>query len=82
MQPWVERRTAQGHHVAFISNRPSADAIRTQIRELARGGDLRFVVLVGDADPAMEQNEALRDRSLPTHFSQATVNVRWAASRS
>jgi hypothetical protein len=51
MQPWLERRTKQGHSVRFVSNLGTADEIRDEIRATAKNGKLRFVVLVGDAPP-------------------------------
>ena len=51
LQPWVAYRTAQGHSIAFISNAGTAVQIREAIRLQAKSGDLRFIVLVGDAEP-------------------------------
>ena len=51
MQPWLQRRTQQGHVVQFVSNLGSADEIRQRIRTVAKSGKLRFVLLVGDAPP-------------------------------
>jgi hypothetical protein len=49
MQPWVDRRTQQGHVVNFVSNSGSAADIRDRIRDSAKSGKLRYVLLVGDA---------------------------------
>jgi hypothetical protein len=38
---------------------------------------LRFVVLVGDAEPAMYTDPALRARCVPPHYAKAKVNVLW-----
>ncbi len=46
MQPWLTRREQQGHVVRMIGNQGNALAIRQQIREIAKGGSLKFVVLV------------------------------------
>jgi hypothetical protein len=51
----LEHRTGQGHLVAMISNSHSPEEIRRQIRQLAKAGGLRFVVLVGDAEPMVPQ---------------------------
>jgi hypothetical protein len=40
---------------------------------------LRFVVLVGDAEPAAVLDEAIRARSTPTHLVEAKVNVHWGS---
>jgi len=49
MQPWVDRRTQQGHVVNFVSNLGRAEEIRDRIRDSAKSGKLRYVLLVGDA---------------------------------
>jgi hypothetical protein len=77
--PWVEYRQRQGHRVAIVSNRGSADDVRRRIREVARGGRLRFVVLVGDAEPDMVWDETLRERCVPMHYAKARVNVLWGS---
>ncbi len=51
MQPWLERRTKQGHALECISNLSTAAEIRDEIRAIAKAGKLKFIVLVGDAPP-------------------------------
>ena len=53
--------------------------IREQIRKVAQQKQLRFVVLVGDADPAAAYNPAVRLRCVPTHYVAAKVNVLWGS---
>src|SRR5262249_30204490 len=65
MQPWVDRRTQQGHVVSFISNSGTADGIREQIRKTANRGKLRYVLLVGDA-PVKDADTAARAQRTPT----------------
>ncbi len=79
MQPWIEHRTAQGHRIAYVPNTRSAEEIRGAIRQAARRGELRHVVLVGDAEPAAEADAAIRDRCVPAHLAKAKVNVRWGS---
>ncbi len=79
LQPWVEHRQAQGHVLAYVSNLKSADEIRCEIRAIAKQGKLRFVVLVGDAEPNMEQDAAIRRRCVPTHLARAKANIRWGS---
>ncbi|MEQ8785461.1 MAG: C25 family cysteine peptidase [Pirellulaceae bacterium] len=79
LAPWVEHRQAQGHRLAFVDNRGGADEIRAAIRRLAAGGALRFVVLVGDADPAAATDARVAARSVPTHLAKARVNVHFGS---
>ena len=62
LEPWVEHRTQQGRALAFVANTGSPEEIRRGIRDVAKRGRLRFVVLVGDAEPAMYTDPALRAR--------------------
>ena len=79
LEPWLEHRQAQGHRIALVSNRNSPEALRATVREVAAAHPLRFLVLVGDADPAMMRDPACRARSVPTHHARAVVNVRWGS---
>ena len=49
-QPWIDRRTQQGHVIECLSNSGTAEEIQRQIRGLAKNGKLRFVLLIGDGD--------------------------------
>lgn len=79
LAPWLALRRAQGHELALVDNRGSAADIRGDIRKLAAQGALRHIVLVGDADPAMENNRAVRARCVPAHQATAKVNIRWGS---
>jgi hypothetical protein len=79
LAPWLEYRRSQGHSPVVISNRFSADEIRDRIREHAKSGRLKYVVLVGDADMRSLAEPELRARSVPTHYAKAKVNVRWGS---
>ena len=79
LAPWLEHRTRQGHSLAVLSNAGTAEDIRRRIREAARRGRLRFVVLVGDAEPGLEKDPVLRARCVPVHHARAEVNVLWGS---
>ncbi len=79
LQPWVEHREAQGHRFVRIANTLSARQLRDEIRRQAKRHPLRFIVLVGDADPLANSSRDVLARSVPTHLSQANVNVRWGS---
>ncbi len=80
LAPWVEFRRQQGHGLVMLSNLHSPDGLRSEIRRLAQGGSLKYLVLVGDADPRLYRDEAVRRRSIPAHYSRAVVNVRFGSS--
>jgi hypothetical protein len=77
LTPWIEFRRSQGHVVAVISNEGTDDQIRDRIRAVAKSGKLRFVLLVGGANPRMDVDPAVRRRSIPAHFERAKVVDRW-----
>ena len=80
MKPWLDLRAGQGHRIKLISNSGTADAIRGEIRETARDGRLRFVLLVGGADPKLNGDAGVRARSVPMHYAAARVNVKWGST--
>ena len=79
LAPWLGYRSQQGHAVAVISNLPSPEGIRRQIREIAKQGALHYVVLAGSANPPLYNDLATRGRCVPTHYAAAKVNVRWGS---
>ena len=81
LRPWVEYRSAEGHRLAIISNLGSIEQLRRQIAEVARGGRLRFVVLVGDNAPwmAAEGDAAAASRCVPVHYAKARIDVAWGS---
>lgn len=79
LRPWIVHRQAQGHRLAFVSNELPAKAIRAEIRKAAQSGALKYVVLVGDADPAADHDGQVRVRSTPTHRIEAKVNIHWGS---
>src|SRR5476649_2009215 len=81
LTPWLEHRQAQGHHVAVISNRYSTIELRDEIRHIAASGQVKNLLLVGDADPAMMTDSAVRKRSVPTHHAEAKVNVQFGSEK-
>ena len=79
MRPWFEHRQRQGHKLELVDARGSPQQIRAHIRRVAKSGELRFVVLVGDTQPARGKDPAVRARTVPTHFSQAKVNIHFGS---
>ena len=79
LKPWIDYRTAQGHRLVLVSNQGKPDDIRQRIREVAQGGRLRFVVLVGDASPDTPWQPAAWSRCVPVHYAKAKINVLWGS---
>ncbi len=79
LRPWVEFRTAEGHKIVVIPNAGSTEELRRQIGEIAKGGRLRFVVLVGDAPPINGGDAAAQTRCVPVHYAKARVNIDWGS---
>jgi len=79
LQPWIVHRQAQGHRLTLVSNQSPPEAIRATIRKTAQLGALKYVVLVGDADPAAVHDPRIRARSTPTNRIKAKVNIHWGS---
>src|SRR5436190_3566671 len=58
LQPWVEHRQQQGHRLAYLANGGTAVEIRAGIRKAAAGGALRYVLIIGDAEPIARSRNA------------------------
>jgi len=80
LQPWIAHRTQQGHRVQLAVATSSPEAIRAAIRQTARLGRLKYVLLVGDAGPAGEEAApAATNLRVPTGRIAAKVNVAWGS---
>jgi hypothetical protein len=77
LAPWIAHRTAQGHELAFVPCTLSAEEIRSAIRQQAKTSPVKFVVLVGDAEPAGAWEPSVRARCVPAFMAEAKVNIRW-----
>ena len=73
LRPWIDFRTGQGHQIIVISNLQPMEGIRQEIRRQAQGGRLKYVVLVGDADPALTVDPMVWTRSIPTYRAATEV---------
>lgn len=73
LKEWWQWREGEGRRLALVRAWNSTEDIRRAIREVARQGSLRWVVLVGDAPPVTTVNsDAPKPRHLiPTHYQQA-----------
>jgi hypothetical protein len=77
--PWISYRESQGHSIEILSNTRSREELRKAIRELAKSGSLRFLVLIGDSDPRAETDPVIRTVSVPAHRATAKVNIKWGS---
>ncbi len=80
LEPWLELRRAQGHGIAVVDNHAAAGEVRRTIRAQAASGQLKYIVLVGDADPTALADPRLRSRCVPTWHVPAKVNVRFGST--
>ncbi|WP_425617119.1 C25 family cysteine peptidase [Anatilimnocola sp. NA78] len=79
LEPLLAHRHAQGHRFVYIPNTFTAEQIRTGIREAAKKGGLKYVLLVGDAEPALSTSDVVRQRCIPTHYVEAKVNIKFGS---
>ncbi len=81
MDPWVTRRTEQGHIIKFVSNLGSAADVRGRIQEVSDQRELKFVLLVGTAS-LPTQNLPVHDPGAPSDWCPtfsipAKMDVYW-----
>lgn len=79
LQPWLAWRAAQGHRFGFLSNEHSLTALRAAVRQSAQAGRLKFIVLVGDAEPGADADARLKARCVPTRLIASKVNVKFGS---
>src|SRR5262245_56992685 len=79
LQPLIEHRQQQGHRFEFVSSSGSAADVCAGIRRAAAGGGVKYVLIVGDAEPATRTTPAIVARCVPTHLHKAVVNVKWGS---
>ncbi|TWT30823.1 C25 family cysteine peptidase [Blastopirellula retiformator] len=76
LRPWLDYRASQGHQIGLITETGSKERIRAAIRETAKSGPLRWVVLVGDVPGA---DAPPGSPTVPTHEMPAVVNVHFGS---
>ena len=76
MEPWIALRRQQGHGVEVLGNHGTAAALRGEIRQRAERYPLKYLVLVGDAEPDAD-NPFVRQRCVPTFRGQASITAAW-----
>ena len=79
LNPLLAHRHAQGHRFLYVPNTWTPEEIRNSIRQTAKGGKLKSVLLVGDAEPAAATSAAVRARCVPAHRVKAKVNVKFGS---
>jgi len=77
LEPWLEYRSSQGHVISIIPPKRDAQSLTAAIRQIAKAGKLKNVVLIGDV-PNGAANTPL-DRCVPTHYVTAKINTRWGS---
>ncbi len=61
----------------LVSGDLGPEGIRQRIRQTGRSGDLKYVVLVGDTEPAVDGRGM--GACVPAHYYSARVNVHWGS---
>src|SRR5262245_17441516 len=79
LQPLIEQRQKQGHGFVYVPTASTPEAIRAGIRDAAKAGGLKFVLVVGDAEPAARVDRAVAARCVPVHLEKAVVDVKWGS---
>jgi len=80
LKPWIAHRTQQGRRVQLSQVTATSEAVRATIRQTARQGHLKYVLLVGDAEAAEGEHGPQAGRGcVPSGRIAAKVNVAWGS---
>jgi len=82
LRPWLAYRQSQGRRIGLLANTGSFARLQEAIRREAKSGELKCVVLVGDADPAMKDDAQVHARCVPTGYGPSKVTVRFGGEES
>ena len=79
--PWMTHRTQQGHAIRIVEADDSAMRVRHSILQAAEGGQIRFVLLVGDviSRGGAAGRQSHKSIGVPTNYARSVVNVRWGS---
>jgi hypothetical protein len=75
LTPWIEHREKQGRVAVWVDATLDPSEIKGRLHALHKADPRLSVVLVGDAEAAAKIDRAVRARCVPTHHSEAKVNV-------
>ncbi|MEX2092938.1 MAG: C25 family cysteine peptidase [Pirellulales bacterium] len=67
LRPWESCRREQGHELSIVEPTTTARELHGKIQEVAREGNLKTVVLIGDVP------------TVPTGYAEAKVNIHWGS---
>ena len=79
LKPWLAHRRQQGHRIEVLSNQATPRQLRLAIRDYAQGGQLKHIVLVGDAVPNPSNGPNGHNVCIPAFDQTARINVRWGS---
>lgn len=79
LKPWFALRQSQGHTLGFLPNTLSKESLRASIREAAKSGQLKNLLIVGDGAVDADDDLAAKARVVPVHYERAKINVMWGS---
>ena len=75
LKPWLEYRETQGYKIVVQAPSSTSAGLNAQIKHVAKSGNLKNVVLIGDAADARSNP----NRLVPTAYVDAKVNVKFGS---
>jgi hypothetical protein len=79
LAPWQQLREQQGHRIHVVSPPATAGETQAIIRRLGKGGQFKYLLLIGDVpgggSPASEDQRT----TIPTNYVPAKINPRWGS---
>lgn len=81
LAPWRRHRESQGYVIHRLSADGEPDAILARVKEAARRHGAKTVLIVGDADPTLAKDIAVRAKSVPTFHPPVKATQPWTKEK-
>jgi hypothetical protein len=75
---WQSYRAAQGHRILIVDPADRTAELQAKIRDAARTGGLKHVLLIGDV-PGASDRASRGAPVVPTNYVPASINTRWGS---
>ena len=73
LRPWLAHRIAQGRKIVLLTAPETPAKIRAAVKQVADGGRLTHVLIVGDDHPSRSEDAKLRAITVPAVQVKAKV---------
>lgn len=80
LKEWEAFRATQGHTIKVVAPPATSQQLQAVIRNVARSGQLKYLLLIGDVPGARIPASGAARITIPTNYLEAKVNVRFGST--